>query len=1133
MLSRRTFQLILGGYVLYAVFLLVSFCCLPGTINEVLSLPVSLPEIRPHLLPLNIGVVTVVLMLLAGRLVKGGWLIRLFSLGRGPREQSSRSWFTERRSTVKAVPTGAIAVALLATVLTPALLLFAHRTPAVSSTLWDDHVIAFKEGLAFKVRQQNAPSTLASPDRPKDSLPHTQLPVMHMELPSVSRFELKMAMPRLKEGFNHETTFSIFAKGTEQWPYVPAFFSHDGNRYPVNVRFRGWNFDHYLGFKKSWRIRFHKNDLFHGRRQFNVINQRDHSAINDILWSEALRESGIMTPYQFLVHLRMDEQFQGIQTFLEQPDRYFAERHNRNESHLYGESKPVVHVDEFTDPATWQQYARAGISNNLAPLIRLYQTALAKDHPDYLERMDNLLDIDHYLKYLAHATITCAENPSSHNIRWICDPGVGRFQILPWYQASSFFILQGHRELWRKHGWKIHPPATAINDFADGLLRHPRPRQLYLRHLWRMLQSTHHRDHLRRKLDELYHYVRADARADTHMHYRSDMVRYISNAEWETTIKRLRELVDSRLQYLEQQIIGAPVRADLKTVGPTSSDVLASLSLVSTNYSDGQLRRIELSVPADWAGRRLTLSHAGHVSTATVVRDQERGRVEFEPDIVLTSTAKRTNVLLGPGIIIADLGVVPNPEMNFLGGVSRLTPHYRPQAVTNTFLISGQATEEPNALHLAGISIRNQVTGRPMPVDGFHNSSFDAPPQYSAKAARLLQSLPFANPRHPAATLEHVEPDGVSLGENRLDGSVHHLPAGVHEFTENLVFGPQTLVRIAAGARLQFAAGKSLIVRGGLIAEGTEENPIIFTSRKRDGHWGSLFLNSNQRFTNRLTRCIIERSANVAINDLPVTAGLAAYSAPVEIRHCVFRDMASDDAFNSKYVSPLVLSCIFSNNLDAIDIDMGGGRVAGCLFLNNRDDCIDLSSSWAHIEGNRIHSHGDKGVSVGEKSRPIIFNNLITDATMGIAVKDLSTALILNNTLVSNATAIASYQKKTSFGPAVAKAVNNLIHFNGRPIHTDEESTVAAEYNSASIQLLGHGNILLPPVLEPGTLRLLRTKKLFTSGSGRPPSYYGLPGQKPLRRIGHLHRHAFEFEIASHRVPLAAGLTMLESANDP
>ncbi|MGB0580021.1 MAG: CotH kinase family protein, partial [Limisphaerales bacterium] len=1088
---RRTLQVVLGGYVAYFLFLCLTIYCLPLTINDMIPLPFHVPVISPHRLSLNMS--TVMLMVLV--LVfchEHDRLRRLFAIGRKNKPVAE---FTAPATNLQRATPGVILVFLVAAIGAPAYVVLQNHAKTAEAKVMDDLEQEFRDRIQKVAQLPPQIQTRSSPDRPWDSLPYTKLPVMELELPQLSEFELNKALPRWKDGFNAESAMSIFSKGTGHWPYVPAFFTYAGTRYPVEVRYRGWNFDHYLGFKKSWRLKFRKNDLFHGRRQFNLINQRDHTAINDILWSEALRESGIMVPFQFLVHFRINGEFQGIQTFLEQPDRYFAERHNRNASDIYGEFKPIIRAYEFLKPENWQQYASAGLTNDLQPLLDLYAIALEKDHPQYRERIENVLDVDQYLKYLAHATITCAENPSTHNIRWIRDPGVGRFQILPWYQASSTFIIEGHRELLKKTGWNRHPPLLAINDFADGLLRHHRYRKVYLQSLWRMLRSTHHHAYLQRKIAELTAYVRSDAHADTHMHYRFDMTRYTSNAEWQDAIAHMRAMIDDRLKYLERTLEGGPVTvnwvADVKTPAIPGVRILGAIDLISTNYCDSDLSSIALAASGltngtpFYIGRELPRSDQKFKFQAS--RD---GRISMSGSLPLSMSVERTPIPMGPGIIVDGLGAIKNPEVEFLGGVSQLAPWYRPVATTNRVYV---ATPDPNVSNviLRSLDVSNRITERrhcTVLTTGEQAGDPIRRPEYLDSDRQKLQSLPFANPRTPEQTVQFVEPDGTSLHDG-MNVTVVRVPPGEHRIETNWFVGPNQALSISSNTTLRFAPGMSLIVRGSITADGA-----TFTSLDTNGHWGSIFINPNRNtLGSAFTRCVIERSANVQINGMAVTAGIAAYSANCTVEHSIFRDMAADDAFNAKYGYAEIANCTFSNNLDAVDFDMGGGKIENSVFKNNQDDCIDLSSAWTLIQGNSIESHGDKGISVGEKSRPTIFNNVITRANMGIAVKDLSNALILNNTITNNVTAVAIYEKKASFGPATASLVNNDLHHNDLFIDAKNGSTATARFNAAPIPLPGEGNITAP-------LPDART----TAGSGKPASYYGLTNlQMKLSRIGH------------------------------
>ncbi|GEM_PF-7073723 len=961
------------------------------------------------------------------------------------------------------------------------------------------------------------PSVRPAPEPHGDSRGETRLPVMELALPEVSRAALEAQLPRLPEGFNLEGGYSTLFLQNFRWSFTPAFFRYEGRLYPVSVRPRGWNFDHYLGAKTSWRIRFLKEEFFYGRREFNLVNQRDHSLVNDILWSWALRESGVLVPSQFLVHLRINDAFQGVQTFLEQPDEYFYERHNRGLAQMFGEERPVFTEADFLDRNNWQQHSHWDDQEDYESLFGLFQTLFAMGDADYPERIRSVLDVDQCLRYLAHGAINCQLNPSSHNMRWSLDPGVGRFQIVPWYQAPTTFTLEGYEALWRRRGWDFHPLLTAINDAADGLFRHAAFRKIFFRRLGEMLESTHHPDVLLQRVAALEALIEADALADSHMHYGALMERYVGNEEWRATLARMRRMIPDRIGYLARKLQGGPLRVAVLEqggglAGPAPSwlregeRVAARIEIVGTNHVAPILETLAFGLEAGGsrAHRSCVLVDPTRSREFRPEETDDRAGLTFAPGIELKQDFAARPIPLGTGLALTQLPrAVPAADFEFLGPKVKQAREYVPRPTTNTFFLIFRSMDGVPAFNgRIRASARNPVTRHPVAVEGAALSDgatfAEWKPGYSKEAGEMLCPEPMPCATRVSQTLDFLRPDGVHLGEPPAEAERKEriVPAGIMEVDETLHVPWNETLRVEAGAELRFAEGASLMVRGRLIAEGEPGRPIRFTSARSDAYRGAVVLNSGLQWTNRLRHCVFERGSNAVVDGIPFSAALAAYNAPCVLHNCVFQDNVSDDAFNSKYVSPTISGCRFEGNLDAIDIDFGGGVVTNSLFRNNRDDCIDLSSSWATVAGNRIISGGDKGVSVGEKSRPIIFNNHISGAVSGIAVKDLSDAVILNNTLVNNRTGVALYQKKSSFGPARATLVNNLLCGNLRDLRTDEGSTYSARFNAAETTLAGEGNVLAGDDPAGAAARLVR------SGSGDPMSGHGLEGSTRLRRIG-------------------------------
>lgn len=499
------------------------------------------------------------------------------------------------------------------------------------------------------------------------------------------------------------------------------------------------------------------------------------------MWSELLRESGILVPVQFPVHVRINGEYAGVQTFLEQPDEYFCERHNRGASLIFGEERPMYTREAFLSRENWQQYGHwEEGGDGFEQLADLYRVVLDKEASDYPERIREVLDVDHYLKYLAHATINCQRNPSSHNLRWMLDPGVGRFQVLPWYQVSRVYILEEFHRLWRRRGWSFQPLMTAINDVADGLFRREEFRRIHLRHLADLLQSTHHRDEVGRLIDEWAARVRPDALADSRMHFGNNMQRYVSNEEWEATVGRLREMALSRIDYLTDALQGGPVaaefigaesllsaEAELTKLGPGEA-LIGAVSLSSSNHVAAIARSITLEFVGGEAfdvDRLRMVDAAGGLSIKPVrVGQAEGGRgtvVEFQPDWrMVAGYESRLHPLDLATAIVEHPETVDAREADLAeaGPTVRQGRLFVPQTTRHLLFLIGRGGD------FAGADVRLTELGIVNSLTGVEQGDVWTPKQ-SGQVWKRVRQLPVPAARTLEAARESAHPDGVSLAE--------------------------------------------------------------------------------------------------------------------------------------------------------------------------------------------------------------------------------------------------------------------------------------------------------------------------------------------------------------------------------
>ncbi|MGA1823348.1 MAG: CotH kinase family protein [bacterium] len=961
---------------------------------------------------------------------------------------------------------------------------------------------------------------IPSPDPQGDSLKRTKLPIMELKIPRLSHVTLHNALPKIDPEL--QDAFSIITGVSNwQWPYVPAFFTYKGRKHFLHIRYRGWNMDHYMLSKKSWRLSFLKNDYFYGLRHINIINPRGATMLDCILANELLQEAGILVPNQFLVHFRINGKFAGIQDYVEQPDWRFLVKHNRVAADVYGEKMPLYKKEAYFNPNNWQKYSAWKDKTSCANLMELYNVIFSRGTPEYKNAIADILDVDQYLLYCAHAAISSDPNPSSHNIRWIYDPILGRFQIIPWYQSSFFISNFNNNDTW------IMPFGAAINDVFAGLFAIPEYRQKYYRKTWELLNTTHEAGRIIAKIDELHDLYKEDVYADSMIHWGAMAKHYMSNALWEDKCHELKELVVKRDTYLRDELTNCNLtvfrshdnREKIENELRENYNGLhycGEITLISTGRVNPLLRSIKIRVECP----------PNTSMSDFVLIDPEKNKNYYASSL----DSKDTNFQEITFFCNKEFEIETQPKSQFLtAGIYVSTesercygPVYSPVKTTSTLILAHKSKKKnpsASAMHfqITDINAYNTITEEPIKV---HSGTCDdksikgVASFFKNNTPVTLNNLPFKLPliphkRTPEHDLDYLLPEGVHLLEPEED--IKHTivwEKGKKKFTRDFIVPKDTKLIIMPGAVLEFEEGCSLWVKGLIEAQGSAKESILFTCASPHKNWGVVGVSTGYKGKiNKFKYCIFEKGSNAKLGRVTYTGTVSLYLAEGIIEHCIFRNNNSDDGFNSCYISPTIIDSTFIRNQDGIDIDFGGGLIKNCLFTDNQGDSIDISSSWAEIVDNRINNSVDKGVSVGEKSKPIIFNNVIYNCDMGIAVKDLSNALIVNNTITHNRLGIALYQKKKEFGPGQGQIINCIVVDNRDDIRSLNDSKVTVEYSCLGQSMPGSGNIAIEPGFrnsEQEDFSLISNSLCRYSGNGRLPSDFGLKGDCKLANMGYL-----------------------------
>jgi len=314
---------------------------------------------------------------------------------------------------------------------------------------------------------------------------------------------------------------------------------------------------------------------------------------------------------------------------------------------------------------------------------------------------------------------------------------------------------------------------------------------------------------------------------------------------------------------------------------------------------------------------------------------------------------------------------------------------------------------------------------------------------------------------------------------------------------QDLIIPPGVILTIDDGVEIRMCKQGNILVKGRLIINGSEDNPvqIIPHGSVGDNRWGAICFNSATD-TSTISHLrlhgassgpdpVIQKGAISSIHSHVILDHIeiddVEFPVYVEGGSIVLDSSSITCDFTCDYVNVkggdvLIENSIFygsqRQDTDAIDLD----NVINGIIRNNRiydfagsnSDGIDIgeSSEGIIIATNLIYHAKDKGISIGQGSDVTLDRNLIIGCNIGIAVKDNSKALVLNNTLANNDTTISCYEKNERAGGGSAEVVNTILSNNlSLSIYTDELSMISASYTISDSELLeGEGNLFIDPI---------------------------------------------------------------------
>ena len=755
----------------------------------------------------------------------------------------------------------------------------------------------------------------------------------------------------VKEGNLQQLNSDLPVSGAE---YVDGGLSTDGSAVQeVDVRYRGDSVYHWAYWKKSWRVKTKKDELFMGMRKFNLIATRSKNLLNNHFAYRLANHMGLISPYSEVVNVVLNGKLLGVYILTEQLDESTIRRHDKMPGDVYsgdiaGRDRYKGHsVDIFDQPGAWTKVA---VNNHfdLAALDPLEEFLFYFHNAHRSEGqagLSELLDADAVGRYLAcDILFQTYHADNSHNWRFYYDPWKTKLEPVIW-DPMGWMQPNYKRTRFRR------APDILMSDMHVALLSNP-------------------------------DFLRARHRA---------LAEFFDSGKDKLFLTEARNLVER----MELAIEADPNFVFLGEHLDPQDTVEATSFLVEFIESVfAEIHRVHLVCPnavtqyarLDENTIRLNVSGRGPVNDLELTYDVPlQGPVEVSISCYSAAGEEIVDVsgattLSGTTVRIKS-DLVARPEIGALpaGRGTKL------RMATGSYDINVKTkTQNARLLHVQA----RRGLGNPM--------------RMTNEVKRLQKPMFWP-------TVNVVNPAPI---QSTTTYSADVVIAGNRVIENDLVIEPGTRLLFEPGAnllvkgRVSAKGTRANPIHFGPLQEG--QDPWGTFAIKGPDADGSHFAHCHFREGSGWKEPLAEYSAMFSIHH--VQAVRVEHCTFQDSR-------IVDDMVHGVYSEVVFRNCRFVRSLfDALDMDISTVEVVGCEFIESGNDAVDLMTARAKVHTTQFLSSVDKGISVGEDSALLVQDTLFESCEIAVQTKDRSTATLINCDLLNCNLGVDGIRKNWRYG---------------------------------------------------------------------------------------------------------------------
>ncbi|MBI2609656.1 CotH kinase family protein [Candidatus Giovannonibacteria bacterium] len=321
---------------------------------------------------------------------------------------------------------------------------------------------------------------------------------------------------------------------------VKAYFREGNFLTEVDVRYRGWEPNHWNAMKKSYFLKFPNEEPFHGFKEISLIIPEDRNYAAEPLNIYRAKKMGLLAPEPWFVNFKLNGQDMGVYFVIPHWDKNLLESNKiQDSSNLFTAadlSNEAQKQINFFDPKNidlWKDSAKNAETNpqQKKALGDFFGLVYNSPDPIFDKTIESALNMDDFYSWaIINQLVSSSHQSSRNNVVFLRSSADGKISPVAW-DVGTF---------------KPGPILFEENPLVGRVLSIPRFREEYLKRLKAYVSNP---DNLK---DDLKYYDELTAKIKIPLY--QDLTKQPLNYQVGNDISRYRNLIIENFSYVKNAL---------------------------------------------------------------------------------------------------------------------------------------------------------------------------------------------------------------------------------------------------------------------------------------------------------------------------------------------------------------------------------------------------------------------------------------------------------------------------------------------------------------------------------------------------------------------------------------------------